>query len=31
LRAVDGYLSVPQEPGLGIDLDDENVSRLRVA
>jgi L-alanine-DL-glutamate epimerase-like enolase superfamily enzyme len=31
LRAMDGYLSIPQEPGLGVDLHKENVSRLRVA
>lgn len=28
-RARDGYLDVPQEPGLGIDLDEEVVARLR--
>ena len=31
LRAVDGYLAVPQEPGLGIDLDDEAIAKYRVA
>ena len=31
LRAIEGFLPVPQEPGLGIDLDEEQVSRLRVA
>jgi L-alanine-DL-glutamate epimerase-like enolase superfamily enzyme len=31
LRAQDGYLAVPQEPGLGIDLDEEAVRRFRVA
>jgi L-alanine-DL-glutamate epimerase-like enolase superfamily enzyme len=30
LRAVDGYLQVPQEPGLGIDLDEEAIARFRV-
>lgn len=30
LRAESGYLSVPQEPGLGIDLDEEAVRRLRL-
>jgi L-alanine-DL-glutamate epimerase-like enolase superfamily enzyme len=31
LRARDGYLDVPQEPGLGIDLDEEALSKYRVA
>lgn len=31
LRAKDGYLDIPQEPGLGIDLDEEAVRRYRVA
>jgi L-alanine-DL-glutamate epimerase-like enolase superfamily enzyme len=31
LRAVDGHLAIPQEPGLGIDLDDEAVARFRYA
>jgi L-alanine-DL-glutamate epimerase-like enolase superfamily enzyme len=30
LRAIDGYLPIPQEPGLGIDLDEEQVARYRV-
>jgi L-alanine-DL-glutamate epimerase-like enolase superfamily enzyme len=30
LRAKDGYLDVPQEPGLGIELDDEAIARWRV-
>jgi L-rhamnonate dehydratase len=30
LRAVDGFLAVPQEPGLGIDLDEDAVNRLRI-
>jgi L-alanine-DL-glutamate epimerase-like enolase superfamily enzyme len=31
LRAVDGYLAVPESPGLGIELDEEAVRRFRVA
>jgi len=31
LRAVDGCLSIPQEPGLGIELDEEAINRFRVA
>jgi len=31
LRARDGYLGIPQEPGLGIDLDDEAVRKFRVS
>ena len=27
----DGYLAIPQEPGLGIDLDDEAVRKFRVS
>ena len=30
LRAIDGFLEIPQEPGLGIELDEEAVARLRV-
>jgi len=30
LRAVDGYLPIPQEPGLGIDLDENELPRFRV-
>lgn len=30
LRAVDGFLDVPQEPGLGIDLDEEALARFRT-
>jgi len=30
LRAVDGYLAIPEAPGLGIDLDEDAVSRLRI-
>jgi L-rhamnonate dehydratase len=29
LRARDGYLEIPQEPGLGIDLDEDVLNRLR--
>ncbi len=28
---VDGYVAVPQEPGLGVELDEEVVARYRVA
>ncbi|MCC6859211.1 MAG: mandelate racemase/muconate lactonizing enzyme family protein [Bryobacterales bacterium] len=31
LRAKDGYLDIPQAPGLGIDLDEEAIARYRVA
>jgi L-alanine-DL-glutamate epimerase-like enolase superfamily enzyme len=31
LRAQDGYLSIPDAPGLGIDLDERGVEALRVA
>jgi L-alanine-DL-glutamate epimerase-like enolase superfamily enzyme len=30
LRANDGFLEIPQEPGLGIDLDEDEIRRLRV-
>jgi len=30
LRAVDGFLTIPEEPGLGIELDEEQVARYRV-
>ena len=30
LRARDGYLDIPQGPGLGIDLDEEAIARFRV-
>jgi L-alanine-DL-glutamate epimerase-like enolase superfamily enzyme len=30
VRSIDGYLQIPQEPGLGIDLDDEQIARYRV-
>lgn len=29
LRARDGYLDIPQEPGLGVDLDMEAIARFR--
>jgi len=31
LRASDGYLAIPQEPGLGIDLDEDAIRKYRVA
>ena len=31
IRAEDGYLQVPKEPGLGIELDEEAVAKFRVA
>ena len=31
LRARDGYLAIPQEPGLGIDLDEDAIRKFRVA
>jgi L-alanine-DL-glutamate epimerase-like enolase superfamily enzyme len=30
IRAKDGYLEIPQEPGLGIDLDEDAVREYRV-
>ena len=30
IKAKDGYLEFPQEPGLGVDLDEEAISRYRV-
>jgi L-alanine-DL-glutamate epimerase-like enolase superfamily enzyme len=30
LRAKDGYLDIPQEPGLGIDLNEEAIAKFRV-
>jgi L-alanine-DL-glutamate epimerase-like enolase superfamily enzyme len=30
LRAKDGYLEIPQEPDLGIDVDWNAIARLRV-
>jgi L-alanine-DL-glutamate epimerase-like enolase superfamily enzyme len=29
IRAVDGWVKVPQEPGLGIELNPEAVARFR--
>ncbi len=31
IRSQDGYLEIPQEPGLGVDLNEEAVSKFRVA
>lgn len=31
LRAVDGYLDIPQAPGLGVDLDEEAITPYRSA
>jgi len=31
LRAEDGFLSIPDAPGLGIDLDDAGVDQFRVS
>lgn len=31
LRAVDGFLPIPNEPGLGIDLDEDAVRRYRLS
>jgi L-alanine-DL-glutamate epimerase-like enolase superfamily enzyme len=31
VRAKDGYLDMPQEPGLGIELDDDAVAKYRVS
>jgi L-alanine-DL-glutamate epimerase-like enolase superfamily enzyme len=30
IRAKDGYLEIPQEPGLGMDLNDDTIEKLRV-
>jgi L-alanine-DL-glutamate epimerase-like enolase superfamily enzyme len=30
IKAVDGYMTVPEEPGIGIDLNEEAVERYRV-
>jgi L-rhamnonate dehydratase len=30
IRAKDGYLEIPQEPGLGVDLNEDNVAKMRV-
>ena len=29
-RAVDGFLEMPQEPGLGVELDEESIAKYRV-
>ena len=29
--AEDGYLTIPDEPGLGIELNEDTISRYRVA
>ena len=31
LRAEDGFLTIPDAPGLGIDLDDAGVDQFRVS
>jgi L-alanine-DL-glutamate epimerase-like enolase superfamily enzyme len=31
IRARDGYLEMPQAPGLGVDLDDEAIARFRIS
>ena len=31
IRSKDGYLSFPEEPGLGVDLDEEALRRLRAS
>jgi L-alanine-DL-glutamate epimerase-like enolase superfamily enzyme len=30
IRSKDGYLETPQEPGLGIDLNDEAIAKYRI-
>jgi L-rhamnonate dehydratase len=30
IRAKDGYLDIPQEPGLGMDLNEDTIEKLRV-
>lgn len=30
ILAKDGYLEIPQEPGLGVELDEEAIARFRV-
>jgi L-alanine-DL-glutamate epimerase-like enolase superfamily enzyme len=30
VRAKDGYLAIPSEPGLGIDLDEDVVAQYRI-
>ena len=31
IQATDGFLEIPQEPGLGVELDEEAIARFRVA
>jgi L-rhamnonate dehydratase len=31
ISAKDGYLDIPQEPGLGVDLNEDTVAKLRIA
>ena len=31
IHAKDGYLDIPQEPGLGVELDEEAIARFRVS
>jgi L-alanine-DL-glutamate epimerase-like enolase superfamily enzyme len=31
IRAQDGYLEMPQAPGLGMELDEEALARFRVS
>ncbi len=31
IRAKDGYLEMPQEPGLGMDLNEDTIAKLRIA
>ncbi len=31
LRLVDGYVAVPESPGLGIEVDEETIARYRIA
>ncbi|MBL9090337.1 MAG: mandelate racemase/muconate lactonizing enzyme family protein, partial [Planctomycetaceae bacterium] len=31
VRAVDGYLSIPDAPGLGLELNEEQVRKFRLA
>jgi L-alanine-DL-glutamate epimerase-like enolase superfamily enzyme len=31
IRARDGYLEMPESPGLGVELDEEALARFRVS
>ena len=31
VKAVDGFITVPEEPGLGVELNEEAVNKYRVA